>query len=102
MMKLHKLAIMLTLSVALVACSSTKQHESTGEYLDNTAITARVKTRLLQEQSFSSFNIKVKSYKGVVQLSGFVDTPAQAKKAERIAATVPNVKKIVNNLLIKN
>jgi osmotically-inducible protein OsmY len=86
---------------AVLGCASTRTHESTGEYLDNTVITTKVKTALLDEPSLKSFQISVKSYKDTVQLSGFVDSAKSARKAGEVAAAVKGVSSVKNDLIVK-
>jgi hyperosmotically inducible protein len=87
--------------VALVACTSTSQKESTGEYIDDSVITTKVKSQLMADDFLKSFQISVETYKGNVQLSGFVNTQAAADKAGRIADSVKGVKSVKNDLIVK-
>ena len=89
------------LMVALVACASTSKQESTGEYVDDSVITTKVKSLLAADDFFKSFQISVETYKGVVQLSGFVGSQKAIDKAVEIARSVKGVKSIKNNLLVK-
>ena len=82
-------------------CAATPTSDSTGQYVDDTAITTRVKTALLGDDAVKSLEIKVETVKGVVQLSGFVDNRAQKSAAERDASNVPNVKTVVNDLIVR-
>ena len=93
------LVVLLVLSVA--ACAGSATRESTGEYLDNTAITAKVKAKLAASEETSALDIQVESYKGTVQLSGFVDTQAEIEAAGRIARSVDGVKRVSNRLELK-
>jgi hyperosmotically inducible periplasmic protein len=101
------LASLLAIAGALAAgglaggCAATPKHDSTGEYIDDTGITTKVKTALLRDDSVKSFEIKVETMKGVVQLSGFVDTPDQKNAAGRDAASVTGVAEVSNNLIVK-
>jgi len=96
-------------SLALVGvigagCASTRTppaKESTGEYVDNTVITTRVKSAFLAEPALKSFQIGVKTFKDVVQLSGFVDSSQSAALAGRIAKDVPGVVSVRNDLIVK-
>lgn len=88
-------------AVLLTACASTPHQESTGEYIDNTAITTQVKANLMANEHVKSLPITVTSYKGVVQLSGFVDSLDQARRAAEIARKVKGVKAVENNLIIR-
>ncbi|RRJ96922.1 BON domain-containing protein [Opitutaceae bacterium TAV4] len=82
-------------------CASSSTGESTGEYVDNSAITAKVKTALLNDPIVKSFDVSVESYKGVVQLSGFVNTYEEKAQAGRVAAGVKGVAGVKNNLIVK-
>lgn len=86
---------------ALTACASTSKHESTGEYIDDSTITTKIKTDLLADNILKGFEITVETYKGIVQLSGFVDTEATKERAGSIAAKVAGVKEVRNNLNLK-
>lgn len=101
MFKLVKLFTLLFTLFALVSCAGTPTQESTGQYLDSTAITAKVKAKLVERLGTKGFGIKVKTYKDQVQLSGFVDSAQVKQQAERIAANVKDVHKIRNDLIIK-
>jgi osmotically-inducible protein OsmY len=91
--------VMLTL--ALIGCASTSNSTSTGEYIDDRAISAKVKTALHTDDDVSGFQVNVETFKGTVQLSGFVDTAAQAERAEEIARGVDGVEDVVNNISVK-
>jgi hyperosmotically inducible protein len=82
-------------------CASSQNHDSTGQYVDDTGITTRVKTALLRDDSVKSFEISVKTMKGVVQLSGFVDNADQKAAAARDAAACEGVANIENDLIVK-
>ena len=64
--------------VSVVGCASTPQKEGTGEYIDDTMITTKVKAAILNEPTLKSAEINVETFKGVVQLSGFVNSRATA------------------------
>jgi osmotically-inducible protein OsmY len=89
---------MLSLSVG---CAATQKHESTGQYVDDSVITTRVKTAIFNEDSLKTFQINVKTYKAVVQLSGFVDSSQSVAKAGDVASRVDGVAKVENDLLVK-
>jgi len=73
--------IILAITVAITSCAGSRTRESTGEYLDDTAITTKVKAKLLADSEVSGLAINVETFKGVVQLSGFVDNKAHAQRA---------------------
>jgi hyperosmotically inducible protein len=82
-------------------CAATTTKDSTGEYVDDSTITTKVKAALLGDEAVKSFEIKVETFKGVVQLSGFVDTADQKAAAEKDASAVPGVKDVKDNLSVK-
>jgi osmotically-inducible protein OsmY len=82
-------------------CASSQNHDSTGQYVDDTGVTTRVKTALLRDDSVKSFEISVKTMKGVVQLSGFVDNSDQKASAGHDAAACEGVTDVQNNLIVK-
>jgi hyperosmotically inducible protein len=84
-----------------LGCASTSKKESTGEYVDDSAITTKVKTAILGEPSLKVFQIKVETYKSVVELSGFVDNSATMDKAVQVARGVPGVRSVKNDMTIK-
>ena len=75
--------------------------ESTGEYFDDMAITTKVKAYILDNSKLNLMQINVETFKGVVQLSGFVDSNEIAAKAAEVAKTVKGVKKVNNSLVVK-
>jgi osmotically-inducible protein OsmY len=93
------------LCVALLAtsfgCASTAKHESTGQYVDDSVITTKVKSAIFSEESLKTLQINVKTYNGVVQLSGFVDSTQSVTKAGEIARRVANVGTVQNDLIVK-
>jgi len=93
--------MLLTLIATLAACTSTRTHESTGQYVDNSVITSKVKTLLANDDFFKSFQISVETYKGVVQLSGFVNSQQAVDKAGEIAKSVEGVISVKNDLIVK-
>jgi hyperosmotically inducible protein len=84
-----------------VACASTSKQEGTGEYVDDSVITTKVKSLLANDDFLKSFQITVETYKGTVQLSGFVDSQQAIDKAGEIARSVKGVKSVKNNLNVK-
>ena len=82
-------------------CSSTPTRESTGEYVDDTAVTAKVKTELIRDPVVKARQVDVSTFKGVVQLSGFVDTEEQKSRAAELTRTISGVQDVRNNLVVK-
>src|SRR4030065_2436109 len=93
--------VLLMLIATFAACASTSTRESTGEYVDNSVITTKVKSLLANDDFLKSFQISVETFKGTVQLSGFVDSQAAADKAGQIARSVKGVNSVKNNLIVK-
>jgi osmotically-inducible protein OsmY len=95
-------AFFLALTLLTVAgCASTPKQEGTGEYVDDSVVTSKIKAALLQEPSLSSAEINVETFKGVVQLSGFVSTRADITKAVAVARSVSGVVSIKNDMRLK-
>ena len=86
---------------ALVACASTAKQEGTGEYLDDSVITTKVKSMLAADDFLKSFQIGVETYKGTVQLSGFVNSQKAIDKAVEITRGVKGVESVKNDLVVK-
>jgi osmotically-inducible protein OsmY len=95
------IAITLALPVAVVACTQTMTRESKGPYVDDAAITTKVKTAILQDPLLKVMQIEVETYKSIVQLSGFVDRPEMIVRAGEIARHVSGVSAVQNNLMVK-
>jgi osmotically-inducible protein OsmY len=93
--------VLLMLIVTFSACASTPTRESTGEYVDDSVITTKVKSLLAEDDFLKSFQISVETYQGTVQLSGFVDSKQAVDKAGEIARSVKGVKSLKNNLIVK-
>jgi len=79
-----------------------QQKKEVGRVVDDTTITTKVKANILKEEGFKGLQVGVETYKGVVQLSGFVSTKAQIQRAGEIAKAVEGVKSVKNNLIVKN
>ena len=96
------LAILLAAAMLFsIGCASTSTRESTGEYIDDTTITTKVKMAILDEPTLKVLQINVETYKYVVQLSGFVNTSAQISKAGSIARSVQGVASVQNDLRLR-
>ncbi|WP_016594539.1 BON domain-containing protein, partial [Yersinia pestis] len=83
------------------ACAPTAKSEGTGGYLDDTVVTTKVKAALLGEKNLKSTEINVETFKGRVQLSGFVSSSQDANRAVQVTRSVPGVKSVSNQMLIK-
>ncbi len=93
--------VLLMLIATFAACASTRTQESTGQYVDDSVITTKVKSLLANDDFLKSFQIGVETFKGVVQLSGFVNTQKAVDKAVQIAGSVNGVKSVKNDLIVK-
>jgi osmotically-inducible protein OsmY len=102
-MKLISLLALSALALGTFAggCASTRTSDSTGEYVDDTVVTAKVKSALMSDDAVKSFDVSVETVKGVVQLSGFVNTSAQKTAAGKDAEAVLGVKSVKNSLIVK-
>ncbi len=89
------------MAITLSACAPTATQEGTGGYIDDTVVTTKVKAQLLNDDSLKSTEINVETFKGKVQLSGFVSSPQMANRAVTITRSVEGVKSVVNNMQIK-
>lgn len=85
----------------MAGCAGGPQQASTGEYVDDTVLATRVKSALLRDPEVSGLDLQVETFKGRVQLSGFVDNEAQAQRAEAIARRVEGVREVVNETTVK-
>ncbi len=93
--------MLLMLIAAFAACASTPSHESTGEFIDDSVITTKIKSLLVADDVLKAFQIGVETYQGTVQLSGFVSSQKAVDKASEIARGVKGVKAVKNNLILK-
>jgi osmotically-inducible protein OsmY len=87
---------------AFVGCSSTSTRSSTGEYIDDSVITAKVKTALARDDRVNGFAVNVETFRGVVQLSGFVDSPEEKDFAAQAARSVSGVVDVQNNISLES
>ena len=89
------------LLLSALGCASTSTRESTGEYVDDAAITTKVKSAMFNEPSLKVLKINFETYKNVVQLSGFADSGAEIAKAADVARAVPGVRSVKNDMRLK-
>jgi hyperosmotically inducible protein len=85
----------------LVACASKPNQESVSEYVEDSVITTRVKAAIVNEPDLKVLEINVETFKGVVQLSGFVSEPSDINKATAVARNVKGVKSVKNDIRVK-
>jgi osmotically-inducible protein OsmY len=87
--------------IAVAGCASTSTKEGTGEYIDDSVITTKVKAAIFNEPMLKSTEINVETFKGEVQLSGFVASPANGNKAVEVARGIKGVKSVKNDIRVK-
>jgi len=92
---------MTALLVFFVGCAATPKQEGTGEYLDDSVLTTKVKAAVFNEPSLKSAEINVETFKGVVQLSGFVSSQTEINRAAEVARGVTGVKSVKNDMRLK-
>jgi osmotically-inducible protein OsmY len=103
--KLSKIAILFALatsSLAMTSCAAIEGRQTTGEYVDDATITTKVKAEIVKDPDLKVTQIGVETFKGTVQLSGFVDSAAKSSKAAQIASAVDGVKQVKNDIIVKN
>jgi osmotically-inducible protein OsmY len=87
--------------LGVAGCTVTDKQSSAGSYIDDSTITARVKSRFAQDPQVSAMRISVDTLQGVVQLSGFATSSAEKKRAAELAGEVPGVQNVRNNIVVK-
>ncbi|MES2365306.1 MAG: BON domain-containing protein [Pseudomonadota bacterium] len=103
-MRLFKMFSAFFLGVVLVSfmgCASTHTKESTGGYIDDSVITTKVKAAIFKEPTLKSTEINVETFKGVVQLSGFVNSQADINKALEVTRKIDGVRSVKNDMRLK-
>jgi len=92
----------MVLVLAVIAgCASSRTQESTGQYVDDSAITTKVKAAMLEDPGLKSLQVGVETFKGTVQLSGFVNSQEMRNRAAQVASRVNGVKSVKNDLVVK-
>ena len=94
-------AVMFVMTLAMVACASTRTTKSAGEQVDDTVTTASVKSNLIGDPVTKAYQIDVETFKGTVQLNGFVDSAASKERATTVARNTKGVTAVHNNLTVK-
>jgi osmotically-inducible protein OsmY len=90
-----------TMLLVTLGCASTRTHEGTGQYVDDSVITTKVKSAILGEPGLKVSEINVETFKGIVQLSGFVSTRTDIDRAIKLAHNVDGVKSVKNDMQLK-
>jgi osmotically-inducible protein OsmY len=98
---IFKIVLCTLLLASLVSCAGSHTRQSTGQFVDDSTITAKVKAAIFDEDSLKSLQITVVTFKGTVQLSGFVDSTKSVNKAGQVARNVDGVKSVKNDLVVK-
>jgi osmotically-inducible protein OsmY len=93
--------ILITLMALFLGCASTEKQAGFGESIDDTVITTKVKAAILGDDTLKSAEINVETFKGEVQLSGFVNSQADINRAIEVARTVNGVKSVKNSMQLK-
>ena len=96
-----KLLVAIGLVTAFLGCAATKTSQSTGEFVDDTTITTKVKAAIFEDPTLKTLQITVVTFKGEVQLSGFVDSAQSVTKAGQVARSVKGVTSVKNDLIVK-
>jgi osmotically-inducible protein OsmY len=96
-----QLLVCAALLSASVGCAANQKHESTGQYVDDSVVTTKVKAAIFNEPTLKMLQINVKTYQGQAQLSGFVDSAQNVVKAGEVAGHVQGVESVKNDLLVK-
>ncbi|HEX2333925.1 MAG TPA: BON domain-containing protein [Burkholderiales bacterium] len=101
MLKRFSAVFIAALMLSALGCATQSEPQSPGAYMDDSWITTKVKTAILNEPSLKVLQINVETYKGVVQLSGFVDSAASQAKAVEVARSVQGVTSVKNDLRLR-
>ena len=99
--RILRFMICIGLITTFLGCAATPKSASTGQIVDDSVITTKVKAAILEEPTLKSLQISVETFKGVVQLSGFVDSTQSVKKAGEVAGKVAGVVSVKNDLTVK-
>jgi osmotically-inducible protein OsmY len=93
--------VVAVIAVLAIGCASTQKHESTGQYVDDATVTTKVKAAIFNEPTLKSAEINVETFKGVVQLSGFVSSSAAQTRAVQVAKSVGGVVSVKDDMRLK-
>ena len=89
------------LIVAMAGCAGSSTKRGTGEYIDDTAISTKVKSALFADPDTSAVQVNIETYRGVVKISGFVDSQAKINRTVEVARSVEGVKEVRNNMTVR-
>ena len=99
--RIMKFLVLLVVTIALMGCASTQKQSSPGDYIDDTVITTKVKAAIFDDPNLRVMQISVETRQGIVQLSGFVDSAQDVRRAGEVARGVGGVKSVKNDLIVK-
>jgi len=99
--KFSKFVLPVMLAASVVGCSLFEGRESTGQYVDDTAISTKVKAQFVRDPVVKASQVSVETMQGVVQLSGFVDTRQEAERAAQLARNVDGVRGVKNDIIVR-
>lgn len=95
------LALSGLLVLTAAGCAVSREQSTLGEYVDDASITTRVKAKFAEDPTVSAMSIKVETLRGTVQLSGFAKNATEKSRAETIARETPNVKRVINDIVVR-
>lgn len=98
---IKSLLTVLVMFAFVAGCASSHKQESTGEYIDDTVLTTKVKAEIFNDPELKVLQINVESFKGVVQLSGFVNSSRASARAVQLSRSVNGVKGVKNSIVVK-
>ena len=98
---IRRLFTCLVLLVFIAGCGASRKHESTGEYIDDSVLTTKVKAEIFNDPELKVLQINVETFKGVVQLSGFVNSSRASARAVQLSQSVKGVKGVKNSIVVK-
>jgi hyperosmotically inducible periplasmic protein len=101
LLRITALSVALGATIAATGCSATPTQASAGEVIDDTWITTKVKAAFVEDKTVSALNIKVETFRGTVQLSGFANSAAEVQRAGEIARGIQGVKDVKNDIRLK-
>lgn len=96
-----KILAVFMLVTSIAACSAISGRETVGEYVDDATISTKVRAQIFNNPNLKKFQVRVETFQGVVQLSGFVDSNASRNTAEDIARNVSGVKSVKNDIVVR-
>jgi hyperosmotically inducible protein len=95
------LSAAVSLASLMTGCQGDEYTRSTGETVDDASVTAQVKTELLADPQVSGMDVKVDTFRGTVQLTGFADTFEQKQRAEQLTRNINGVQSVRNDIIVK-